>query len=150
MLTLESMAPLMMLNALLFTLLITRKEGKFMMFAKSIGNDHNDFSIINFPLGICSFTYLGVVFYGEEQVFYQNCLRDDVIGYYLREKYLRIFSFFLVKILVIRYLSEMEGHKYYEKFLSMEDEFRKKYGTRSNEDIQTLLKNNAVLVNLKK
>ncbi len=37
MLTLESMAPLMMLNALLFTLLITRKEGKFMMAAKSIG-----------------------------------------------------------------------------------------------------------------
>lgn len=37
MLTLESMAPLLMLNALLFTLLVTRKEGKFMMFAKSIG-----------------------------------------------------------------------------------------------------------------
>jgi len=44
----------------------------------------------------------------------------------------------------------MEGHKYYEKFVSMEDEFRRKYGTRSNEDIQALLKNNAALLNLKK
>jgi len=92
---------------------------------------------------------LGVVFYGEEQVFYQNCLRDDVIGYYLREKYLRIFDF-SVNIFMFRYLSEMEGHKYYEKFLSMEGEFRKKYGTRSHEEVQTLLKNNAALLNRKK
>ena len=63
---------------------------------------------------------------------------------------LRIFDFLANIFIIIRYLSEMEGHKYYEKFLSMEDEFRKKYGTRSNEDIQTMLKNNAALVNLKK
>jgi len=37
MLTLESMAPFLMLNALLATLFLTRKEGKFMMAAKSIG-----------------------------------------------------------------------------------------------------------------
>lgn len=53
---------------------------------------------------------------------------------------------FLVNLQMTRYLSEMEGHKYYEKFSLMEDEFRKKYGTG---DIQTLLKNNTALVNLK-
>lgn len=62
----------------------------------------------------------------------------------------RIFFFLLLTLLFFRYLSEMEGHKYYEKFVSMEDEFRRKYGTRSNEDIQALLKNNAALLNLKK
>jgi len=119
MLTLESMAPFMMLNAFLFTLFVTRKEGKFMMAAKSIG--------------VCSFTYLAVVFYGEERVFYQNCLRDDVVGYYLREKY----------------LNEMEGHKYFEKFFTMEEEFRKKYGSRNNQEMDLLFKN-AELNTLKK
>lgn len=35
---------------------------------------------------VCSYTYLVFVFYGEEKIFYRNCLRNDELGYYLRER----------------------------------------------------------------
>jgi len=42
---------------------------------------------------------------------------------------------------VIRYLSEMEGHKYFEKFSQMDEEFKKKYSSRNNQEIDLLFKN---------
>ena len=75
-----------MLNAFGITLWLSRKEGLFRMVAKSVGRHSFKFKVKQILSGICAFTYLAVTFYGEERVFYQNCIRDDVIGYYLRAR----------------------------------------------------------------
>ena len=84
-LTLETMAPLLMLNSFAITLWLTRKQGLLNMTAKSVGKNPK-FKMIKI-WGVCAFTYLAVTFYGEERAFYQNCVRDDVVGYFLRERY---------------------------------------------------------------
>ena len=42
----------------------------------------------------------------------------------------------------------MEGHKYFEKFSQMDEEFKKKYSSRNNQEMDLLFKN--VGINVKK
>lgn len=51
------------------------------------------FYILGTTTFICSYTYLLFVFYGEERIFYRNCLRNDEYGTYLRKRSLNLFIF---------------------------------------------------------
>jgi hypothetical protein len=73
----------MIFNGFLITAVMNRKQGPFMALSKGVGRSF-DFYLNRKAVGCL--TYFAVVFYGEERVFHENCMREDVVGHYLRTK----------------------------------------------------------------
>ena len=75
-----------MVNAIFGTIYMTRNQSKYNIFFKTVGIPSNVIGI-TLCVGVCSFTYIIAMFYGEERIFYQNSIRDDVAGFYIRQRY---------------------------------------------------------------
>lgn len=76
----QELFPIFIINSLVYKFYLEsgKKKSKWYMMGSSII--------------VVSYVYMVFIYYGEEKLFYKNMIREDVIGYYLRKKFLENFE----------------------------------------------------------